>query len=160
MKYKAVDPILRVVCPLLAEVNNQDDDDMSMDRAAAEVLDTMAINLPKKQVFPLVFEFSVGNAGNPNPNCREASVMALGVITEGCSEGMKKRLSDIISLVLQALQDPEQNVRGAASFTLGQFAEYLQPEISECYETVLPCIFNVLSAVSADVQVMSHTIHE
>jgi HEAT repeat protein len=153
VKYKAVEPILRVVCPLLAEINNHDEDDVSMDRAAAEVLDTMAINLPKKYVFPLVLEFAVGTAGNPDPNCREASIMALGVITEGCSESMKKKLSDILRLILQALQDPAQNVRGAASFTLGQFAEHLQPEICEHYETVLPCIFNVLSDVSTDVQV-------
>lgn len=153
VKYKAVHPILRVICPLLAEVNNQqDEDDLSMDRAAAEVLDTMAMSLPKKHVFPPVFEFAAGNSGSPDPNCREASVMALGVISEGCFDIMKKKLSDILRLVLQALQDPEQVVRGAASFALGQFAEHLQPEIVEHYETVLPCIFNVLSDASAEVQ--------
>lgn len=44
-------------------------------------------------------------------------------------------------------------VRGAASFALGQFAEHLQPEISEHYERVLPCIFAVLSDAVPDVQV-------
>lgn len=46
-----------------------------------------------------------------------------------------------------------QVVRGAASFALGQFAEHLQPEISEHYERVLPCIFTVLSDAIPDVQV-------
>lgn len=44
-------------------------------------------------------------------------------------------------------------MRGAASFALGQFAEHLQPEISEHYERVLPCIFTVLSDAVPDVQV-------
>lgn len=154
MKYKVVHPILRVICPLLAEVNNrQDEDELSMDRAAAEVLDTMAMSLPKKHVFPIVLEFAAGSCGSPDPNCREAAVMALGVISEGCFDIMKKKLHDILRVVLQSLQDPEQVVRGAASFALGQFAEHLQPEIVEHYETVLPCIFNVLSDASAEVQV-------
>ena len=46
-----------------------------------------------------------------------------------------------------------KGVRGAASFALGQFAEHLQPEISEHYERVLPCIFAVLSDAVPDVQV-------
>lgn len=46
-----------------------------------------------------------------------------------------------------------KGVRGAASFALGQFAEHLQPEISEHYERVLPCIFTVLSDAVPDVQV-------
>lgn len=44
-------------------------------------------------------------------------------------------------------------MRSAASFALGQFAEHLQPEISEHYERVLPCIFAVLSDAVPDVQV-------
>ncbi|MCO5558950.1 hypothetical protein L7F22_012541 [Adiantum nelumboides] len=153
VKYKAVHPILKVICPLLAEVNNrQDEDELSMDRAAAEVLDTMALSLPKKYVFPVVLDFAAGGYGSADPNCREAAVMALGVISEGCFEIMKKKLPDILRVVLQALQDPEQVVRGAASFALGQFAEHLQPEIVEHYETVLPCIFNVLNDASSEVQ--------
>ncbi|KAI5071652.1 hypothetical protein GOP47_0013903 [Adiantum capillus-veneris] len=153
VKYKAVHPILKVICPLLAEVNNrQDEDELSMDRAAAEVLDTMALSLPKKYVFPVVLDFAAGSYGSPDPNCREAAVMVLGVISEGCFEVMKKKLPDILRVVLQALQDSEQMVRGAASFALGQFAEHLQPEIVEHYETVLPCIFNVLSDASSEVQ--------
>jgi hypothetical protein len=46
-----------------------------------------------------------------------------------------------------------KGVRGAASFALGQFAEHLQPEISEHYERVLPCIFAVLGDAVPDVQV-------
>jgi hypothetical protein len=46
-----------------------------------------------------------------------------------------------------------KGVRSAASFALGQFAEHLQPEISEHYERVLPCIFAVLSDAEPDVQV-------
>ncbi|KAK3222483.1 hypothetical protein Dsin_009508 [Dipteronia sinensis] len=155
-KHKLVIPILQVMCPLLAESNDADeDDDLAPDRAAAEVIDTMALSL-SKHVFPPVFEFASVSSQNANPKYREASVTALGVISEGCMEWMKDRLEPILQIVLGALRDPEQMVRGAASFALGQFAEHLQPEIISHYETVLPCILNALEDVSDEVKEKSY----
>lgn len=50
-------------------------------------------------------------------------------------------------------QDPAQKVRGAAAFALGQFSEYLQPEIVQHYEAVLPALFGVMEGAEASVQV-------
>ncbi|KAL5095804.1 hypothetical protein RYX36_000131 [Vicia faba] len=51
-KHKLIIPILHILCPLLAESTNEDeDDDLAPDRAATEVIDTMALNIPK-HVFP------------------------------------------------------------------------------------------------------------
>ncbi|ERN00947.1 importin-4 isoform X1 [Amborella trichopoda] len=158
VKHKLVVPILQVMCPLLAEASHgdDDDDDLSADRAAAEVIDTMAVNLPRKLVFPPVLEFASIGYQNPNPKYREASVMALGVVSEGCFELMKNKLEDVLRIVLEALKDPEQLVRGAASFALGQFAEHLQPEIVTYYESVLPCILNSIGDASEEVQEKSY----
>lgn len=152
-KYKLVTPILQVMCPLLAESTDRDeDDDLAPDRAAAEVIDTMALNL-SKHVFPPVLEFASLSSQSPNGKFREASVTALGVVSEGCLELMKNKLEPVLHIVLGALGDPEQMVRGAASFALGQFAEHLQPEIVSHYESVLPCILNALEDVSDEVKV-------
>jgi len=152
-KHKLIIPILQVLCPLLAESTNEnEDDDLAPDRAAAEVIDTMALNIPK-HVYQPVFEFASVSCQNANPKFREASVTALGVISEGCLEPMKSKLEPILHIVLGALRDPEQMVRGAASFALGQFAEHLQPEIVSHYESVLPCILNALEDASDEVKV-------
>ncbi|KAI9071084.1 hypothetical protein K1719_046949 [Acacia pycnantha] len=129
-KHKLVIPILQVLCPLLAESSNESlDDDLAPDRAAAEVIDTMALNL-SKHVFPPVLEFSSVSCQNANPKFREASVTALGSF--------------------------QKMVRGAASFALGQFAEHLQPEIVSHYESVLPCILNALEDASDEVKEKSY----
>ena len=138
---------------MLAESTDAvEDDDLAPDRAAAEVIDTMALNLAK-QVFPPVFEFASLSSQSANPKFREASVTALGVVSEGCLELMKDKLEPILHIVLGALRDPEQMVRGAASFALGQFAEHLQPEIMSHYESVLPCILNAIEDASDEVKV-------
>ncbi|KAF5747486.1 importin-4 [Tripterygium wilfordii] len=155
-KYKLVIPILQVMCPLLAESTDADeDDDLAPDRAAAEVIDTMALNL-SKHVFTPVLEFASLSSQSANPKFREASATALGVISEGCLELMKDKLEPVLHIVLGALRDSEQVVRGAASFALGQFAEHLQPEIVSHYESVLPCIMNALEDGSDEVKEKSY----
>lgn len=155
-KHKLVNPILQVMCPLLAESTNRDeDDDLAPDRAAAEVIDTMALNL-SKHVFPPVSEFASLSSQSVNPKYREASVTALGVISEGCLDIMKDKLDPVLHIVLGALRDPEEMVRGAASFALGQFAEHLQPEIISHYESVLPCILSALEDASDEVKEKSY----
>uniref|UniRef100_A0A1D1ZIV0 Putative importin subunit beta-4 n=1 Tax=Anthurium amnicola TaxID=1678845 RepID=A0A1D1ZIV0_9ARAE len=155
-KHKLIIPILQVVCPLLTETADKDEDaDLAADRAAAEVIDTMALNLPK-HVFPPVFEFASLSIQHVNPKYREASVTALGVISEGCYELLKDKLEHALHIVLGALRDQEQMVRGAASFALGQFSEHLQPEIISHYEIVLPCILNALEDASDEVKEKSY----
>ncbi|CAO2829167.1 unnamed protein product [Amaranthus hypochondriacus] len=155
-KHKLIMPVLQVICPLLAESSDRDDDeDLAPDRAAAEVIDTMALNLPK-QVFQPIFEFASISCQNVDPKFREAAVTALGVISEGCLDLMKSNLKPVLHIVLGCLRDPEQMVRGASSFALGQFAEHLQPEIISHYESVLPCILNALEDGSNDVKEKSY----
>jgi hypothetical protein len=54
--------------------------------------------------------------------------------------------------LLGALTDPEGDVRGAAAFALGQFSEYLQPDITHHHQAVLPAVFRLLQDPSTDVQ--------
>ncbi|XP_010916537.1 probable importin subunit beta-4 [Elaeis guineensis] len=155
-KHKLVIPILQVMCPLLTETSSgEEDSDLAADRAAAEVIDTMAINIPK-HVFPPVLEFASMNFCHIDPKYREASVTALGVVSEGCFELLKDKLEYVLNIVLGALKDQEQMVRGAASFALGQFAEHLQPEILSHYGSVLPCILNALEDPSDEVKEKSY----
>ncbi|RCV45445.1 hypothetical protein SETIT_9G454600v2 [Setaria italica] len=155
-KHKLVVPILQVMCPLLTETANEDEDsDLAADRSAAEVIDTMAINLPRHVLAP-VLEFASVSFHHTNPKYREAAVTSLGVISEGCCEHLKDKLEDCLKIVLEALKDQEQMVRGAASFALGQFAEHLQPEILSHYANVLPCILNALEDPSDEVKEKSY----
>ncbi|CAA7039696.1 unnamed protein product, partial [Microthlaspi erraticum] len=155
-KHQLVVPILKVMCALLAESSDQeDDDDLAPDRAAAEVIDTLAMTIPK-HVFNPVSEFASVHSQSPNPKYREAAVTALGVISEGCFDIMKDKLDPVLNIVLGALRDPEQMVRGAASFALGQFAEHLQPEILTHYQSVLPCVLNAIEDTSEEVKEKSY----
>lgn len=151
--HKLIIPILQIMCFLLTEATSSDlDDDMSSDRAAAEVLDTMSVKL-SNHVFTPIFEFASENSRNIDPKYREASIMVLGLISEGCLEMMKENLDPVLHIVVEGLRDPEHFVRGSASFALGQFAEYLQPDIISHYEKILPRILRSCQDASDDVKV-------
>jgi HEAT repeat protein len=58
----------------------------------------------------------------------------------------------ILPGLVAALSDPESEVRAAAAFALGQFSEYLQPDITAHHAVVLPAVFKLLQDPSAEVQ--------
>jgi importin-4 len=70
-------------------------------------------------------------------------------------DSLTGKLEDCLRIVLEALKDQEQMVRGAASFALGQFAEHLQTEILSHYGSVLPCILNAVEDPSDEVKVLN-----
>ncbi|GJN08396.1 hypothetical protein PR202_ga26309 [Eleusine coracana subsp. coracana] len=153
--FEIFDELIESPAPLLETANEDEDSDLAADRSAAEVIDTMAVNLPRHVIGP-VLEFASVSFHHANPKYREAAVSSLGVISEGCCEHLKDKLEECLKIVLEALQDQEQMVRGAASFALGQFAEHLQPEILSHYASVLPCILNALEDPSDEVKEKSY----
>eukprot|EP00879_Flechtneria_rotunda_P022035 GHRR01023243.1.p2 GENE.GHRR01023243.1~~GHRR01023243.1.p2 ORF type:complete len:106 (+),score=37.00 GHRR01023243.1:245-562(+) len=78
--------------------------------------------------------------------------MVLAVLAEGCAQPLKKRLTQALPLLLSAMTDQTGQVRGAAAFALGQFSEYLQPDIMQHYEQVMPGAFSLLHDADSAVQ--------
>lgn len=118
-----------------------------------QVIDTLALHLPKKQVYPPIAAFAKQAIQSPDPLFREAAVTSLGVIAEGCAEVMRKRLKELLPVILAGLRDGDKEVRGQSAFALGLFAESLQPEMVEHYEQVLPPVFDLLKDLDDEVQV-------
>jgi len=70
----------------------------------------------------------------------------LAVMCEGCAELLRKRLEeDILPLVLAGLRDPDQNVRGAAAFAIGQMSEFMAYDVVSHYAAVLPAVFAIMA---------------
>ncbi|GJP51676.1 hypothetical protein CLOM_g10825 [Closterium sp. NIES-68] len=151
-KQKLIPVILAAMAPLLAEPcgatdSEQDEEyELSPMRFAAQAIDAVAMEAPRKHVFPPVLAFARAHITDPSHHMRYAAVMAMAVITEGCCEAVRGRLeSDVLPLVVAGLGDAHPKVRGAACFAVGQLAEFVQPEASEHYKTILPAVFAALN---------------
>lgn len=84
---------------------------------------------------------------------KKASYLAMAVLAEGCSEFIRsKYLESFLRCICGGITSPQPVVRNAALFALGQFAEHLQPEISQYASELLPVLFEYLGHVCSQVQ--------
>ncbi|WIA30405.1 hypothetical protein OEZ86_000490 [Tetradesmus obliquus] len=152
-------PLMRAIvdalCEMLCEPKPADYDDaqeLPPQKAAAQALDVLAIAVASQHVFPAVWQFAQAAAASPDPNRRLAAMLGLAVMAEGCAEPLRKRLQTALPLVLSLLSDGSSEVRGAAAFALGQFSEYLVPDVMQHYKDVMPAVFRLLRDPDQEVQ--------
>ena len=154
---KVVPPLLRALCPLCGEPKESElagDDDVDdeneshVQTVAARLVDLLALNAPAKHVLPEVLAFAshalsdASAAMSDSARRRHAGVAVLGIVAEGCAEGLERAMPQIVGPVVAALADASRDVRGAAAFALGQFAECVA-DATDFHETVLPAAFAV-----------------
>jgi hypothetical protein len=86
---------------------------------------------------------------------RKTGCATLGIISEGCQEQMAEQLDSILPPVIAMARDDNALVRECACFCLGQWAEHLQPYISEHHLPILQAAFDLLSDVK-NIRVQLH----
>jgi hypothetical protein len=165
---KVVPPLLRALCPLCGEPKESelagdadvdDEDEAHVQTVAARLVDLLALNAPAKHVLPEVLAFAshaVSDA-NDDPRLRHAGVAVLGIVAEGCAEGLERAMPQIVPPVVAALRDGSRDVRGAAAFALGQFAECVA-DATDFHAVVLPAAFAALT-VETDARCLERTVY-
>ncbi|GIX85241.1 importin-4 [Caerostris extrusa] len=148
IKQRLAQPILDVLFPLMCKPGPGDDDDedeleeLTLSSCAVQALDVMALHLPPAKLLPLVMHHLQGAFEDPDPQHRKVAFLALSVIAEGCSEFIRhKYLPVFVPVLIRGIQDQDPIVCNAALYAVGQYAEYLQPEISKYASELLPVLF-------------------
>ena len=105
---------------------------------ALQVLDQLAMHVGAEKIIgscaPKISQLLSDSA----PNSQRAGLLILSVIVEGCGDLIQASyLDQLVPAVCQHMQNPEEKVRSAAYFTIGQFAEHLVPDIND-YRVVFP----------------------
>ncbi|KAK2855493.1 hypothetical protein Q7C36_007362 [Tachysurus vachellii] len=162
LKQKLLAPILQVVFPILSatpppgeedpedtESAEGDGDTESPKHFAAQVIDTMALHMPPEKLFNQVMPLTQACLSSQNAYERKGGLMCLAVLAEGCADHIRtKLLSSMLETVCRSLSDSNQVVRSAALFALGQFSEYLQPEVSKYHAELMPLLLGYLSSLN------------
>ncbi|KAG7335643.1 hypothetical protein KOW79_000336 [Hemibagrus wyckioides] len=162
LKQKLLAPILQVVFPILSatpppgeedpedkENAEGDTDSESPKHFAAQVIDTMALHMPPEKLFNQVMPLTQACLASENAYERKGGLMCLAVLAEGCADHIRtKLLSSMLETVCRSLSDSNQVVRSAGLFALGQFSEYLQPEVSKYHAELMPLLLGYLSSLN------------
>ena len=138
--------LLQHIFSIAGESDYNSEDESACDMGF-RLLDTLAIALPNKKIYPMVMEFVSQLVGNQNPAYRRVGVLTYGIIAEGCADYLKQNLKEIVNTLVAALND-ENQVKEAAGLSLGYCAEHLKPDILEFHEQIIPPLTGVLSSAT------------
>jgi hypothetical protein len=119
---------------------------------AMRLLDALSNELPNKVVYQPLMNGIAMFRNHPEGHKRKAAVLAVGVISEGCAEPMKKRLTELVHNLISAFDDPDKVVKEAAGLTIGYCAQYLLPEITDYHAQILPALLLALDRYTGKVK--------
>merc|ERR550519_1894632 len=153
VKHKLYIPMIQVIFSIMAqqdlpdEFDDEDaeDDDDSPALAASQSLDILALNLPPEKYITALLTQVQPALCSPSPGHQRAAYQAIAVSAEGCQEHIRtKYLQNFLQIMGTGIRHELPVVRNSALYMLGQFSEFIQPEISNHAPEILPVLLEYL----------------
>lgn len=157
VKHKLYIPMIQVIFSVMAqqelpdEFDDEDeDDDDSPALAASQSLDILALNLPPEKYITTLLTQVQPALASPSAAHQRAAYQAIAVSAEGCQEYIRtKYLQNFLQIMGTGIRHEIPAVRNSALYMLGQFSEYIQPEISNHAPDILPVLLDYLDRALA-----------
>lgn len=165
IKMKLIEPIVVVLFELMACAPAEEDDEeedyflgssevSNPMTCATQTMDILALHVPPEKLIPPLLQLVEPAVKGDDILHKKAAYLCIAVIAEGCSEAIcTKYLAPMLECVKAGITNPNALVRNAALFALGQFAEHLQPEISQYANDILPILFEFLHQLCVQLRI-------
>ncbi|RDA90493.1 hypothetical protein CP533_3037 [Ophiocordyceps camponoti-saundersi (nom. inval.)] len=138
---------MHILTALDADVDD-DDESLSPARTSISLINTLASELPPRQVInPLLDQFP-SFATNQHPGFRIAAVLALGNAAEGAPDFVSTQLQPLLPTVLNLLCDSDASVRHAALVGLIHLAEEMADDMAPQHEQIISAVLKNLEAAA------------
>ncbi len=146
-KHKLVEGILKAALILIVEPFKDvfDVTEMTPQKIGVELLDHVILSgVPKKNVYQICMRTANDLLKSQNEHDRKGAFVILAVMAEGCADLLKEVLKPMLETICNGVKDQSAVVRGAACVALSQFADHIQPEVTEYHQLVLPHLLHAL----------------
>jgi transportin-1 len=111
----------------IEEYDDEDDgnpeDRWNLRKCSAAALDVFATDF-RGPVFETILPYLMTNLKHAEWPRREAAVLALGAVAEGCIDVVTPHLPDLVPYLISLLNDPEPLVRQITCWTLGRYSAW------------------------------------
>jgi transportin-1 len=107
----------------IGEDGDEEEGEWTLRKCAAAALDVFSTRFHGK-LFEVTLPYFTENLKHSEWQYREAAVLALGAVAEGCLEIVVPHLPELIPYLLSLLNDPEPLVRQITCWTLGRYATW------------------------------------
>ncbi|KID83732.1 Armadillo-like helical [Metarhizium guizhouense ARSEF 977] len=133
------------------EIDEIDDGDENPDerwtlrKCSAAALDVFARDF-RNPVFEAIFPYLSQNLKHDEWPHREAAVLALGAVAEGCMDVVVPHLPELVPYLISLLEDSEPVVRQITCWTLGRYSEWAAelPEQGQREQYFVPLMDGIL----------------
>ncbi|KFH46064.1 importin subunit beta-like protein [Hapsidospora chrysogenum ATCC 11550] len=133
---------------IVAELDTEDDEELTPARTAISLVDTLASELPPRQVIVPLLEQFPAFATSQDPQFRVAGILALGNAAEGAPEFISTQLEPLLPAIINLLNDSESQVRYASLVGLTHLAEEMAGEMASHHEAIISAVLKNLEAAS------------
>jgi len=101
-----------------------DDKEWSLRTCAAASLDSLASGYPNELVLPHLFPPLIESLSHENPWVREAGILALGAISDGCGTQMAERMSQFHPFLIEQVvaADSLPQLKSISCWAIGRYA--------------------------------------
>lgn len=130
------------------DYDDKDDDSVSewnLRKCSAAALDVLS-NVFRDEILPVLLPILKETLFHQNWEIKESGILVLGAVAEGCFNGIKEHLVQLIPYLIQCLNDKKPLVRSISCWTLSRYAhwvvhqpqdEFLKPLVEELLKKVL-----------------------
>ncbi|KAH6575788.1 hypothetical protein BASA50_000731 [Batrachochytrium salamandrivorans] len=106
------------------EDTDEVDNEWNVRKCSAASIDVLA-TVFKEHLLEVLLPYLTQQLNSPDWLNREAGILALGAIAEGCTMGMIPHLPTLIPILLTTLKDKKPLVRSISCWTLGRYANWV-----------------------------------
>lgn len=99
------------------------DEGWTIRKCSAAALDVFARDF-RNPVFEAIFPYLSQNLKHDEWPYREAAVLALGAVAEGCMDAVKPHLPELVPYLISLLEDEEPVIRQITCWTLGRYSSW------------------------------------
>ncbi|MCJ1419809.1 hypothetical protein MMC32_006165 [Xylographa parallela] len=99
------------------------EDEWNLRKCSAAALDVLATFF-HQPVFDITLPYLKDNLNHPDWPNREAAVLAIGAVADGCMEVVSPHLPELIPYLISLLQDSEPVVRQITCWALGRYSQW------------------------------------
>lgn len=104
--------------------------EFTLRRSCAQTLDHVAVEL-RDALLPHVLPIVERYLADSDWRLREAAILALGAVADGCAEGLRPHVPGILRLLLGKTSDAQPNVRCNSCWALGRYAAFRVQDAAE-----------------------------
>ena len=142
-----------------SEENDFFDTSLTVHRMSNVCLDSIAIALPDKCIYPASVEVSMKAIMSQDYHSKRAGLNVLGIISQGCAHSLVDDVPKLLPLIVQCVECPDLDVQQHVCYTLGQWATYMKEEMGEHHELLMPVVFHLLNNGGTHFKIQSGSLY-